>query len=236
MDNINDKNTFITFIIPTIGRHTLIDTIESLYKFNNKDWRAIIVLDVFDCIDNRLIIENLCEEIIKIDIHNKIKIIENDEHIGNQSKRNSAGLVRNIGIQSIDFLTEWIGFVDDDDTLSPDYINNLRTEIEITPDIEVCIFRMIYENGYVLPGKYDRNLLRGKVGISFALKYDITLKYLFTNNPFEDFIYLKTLQKAGIKMLISSYISYYVRCKYLGFLNNTSLNEKYPKIFFNLSN
>jgi hypothetical protein len=231
MDNINDKSTFITFIIPTIGRHSLIDTIDSLYKLNSEDWRAIIV---FDCIGNNIIINNLYEEITKIDIHNKIKIIENDKHIGNQSKRNSAGLVRNIGIATIDFLTEWIGFVDDDDTLSPYYINNLKTEIKITPDIELCIFRMIYENGFVLPGKYDRNLLRGKVGISFALKYDLTLKYLFTNNPFEDFIYLKTIQTAGIKILISSFISYYVRCKYVP--NNSYLNEQYPKIFFNLSN
>ena len=228
MDNINNKNTFITFIIPTIGRYTLIDTIESLYKLNSEDWRAIIV---FDCIGNSIIINNLYEQITKIDIHNKIKIIENDKHIGNQSKRNSAGLVRNIGIVTIDFLTEWIGFVDDDDTLSPDYIKYLKNEIEITPDIEVCIFRMIYENGYVLPGKYDRNLLRGKVGISFALKQALTTKYLFTNNPFEDFIYLKTLQNSGIKMLISSYISYYVRCKDV--INNSCLNEQYPKIFLN---
>lgn len=231
MDNINDRNTFITFIIPTIGRYTLIDTIESLYKLNSEDWRAIIV---FDSIGNKLIIENLCQEIIKIDIHNKIKIIKNDQQIGNKSKRNSAGLVRNIGIQAIDFLTEWIGFVDDDDTLSANYINNLIDEIKIRPNIEVCIFRMVYENGCVLPGKYDRSLLRGKVGISFALKHTLTKQYFFTNNPFEDFIYLKTLQNSGIKMLISSYISYYVRCKDV--INNSCLNEQYPKIFLNLSN
>jgi len=227
-----ENKVFITFIIPTIGRQSLIDTIQSLYNLNsnnnNNDWYAIII---FDSIDNIINKDDLYEQIIKIDIYNKIKIIETDEHIGNKSKRNSAGLVRNIGIKSIDFFTEWIGFVDDDDILSPNYILNLKNEIEITPNIEVCIFRMIYENGCVLPGKYDRNLLRGKVGISFAVKKSITDNYLFTNNPFEDFIYLKTLQNTGIKMLISSYISYYVRCKYV--LNNTYLNEQYPKIFFN---
>jgi len=235
MDNINNK-IFITFIIPTIGRQTLIDTVESLYNLNTQtpslDWRAIIIFD--DCIENRLIKNELYEQIIKIDIDNKIKIIQNDEHIGNQCKRNSAGLVRNIGIQSIDFLTEWIGFVDDDDTLSPYYIKNLKTEIEITPAIEVCIFRMIYQNNCVLPSKYDRNILRRKVGISFALKYSLTKQYLFTNNPFEDFLYLKNLQNIGIKILISSYISYYVRCKYDNKnIEQKYLNEQYPKIFIN---
>lgn len=234
MEQTDINKIFITFIIPTIGRQTLIDTIESLYNLNIDVslWRAIIIFD--NCVGNRLIKNELHEQIIKIDTNNNIKIITSVEHIGNQSKRNSAGLVRNIGIQSIDFLTEWIGFVDDDDTLSPDYIKNLQSEIEISHSIEVCIFRMIYENNCVLPAKYDRNLLRGKVGISFALKYSLAKQYLFTNNPFEDFLYLKNLQNMGIKILISSYISYYVRCK----CDNKNidakyLNEQYPKIFIN---
>jgi len=232
MQELDCNKIFITFIIPTIGRQTLIDTVESLYNLNtpnpSSDWFAIIIFD--NCIGSRLIKSELYEQIMKIDIENKIRIIQNNEHIGNQSKRNSAGLVRNIGIQSIDFLTEWIGFVDDDDTLSPNYIINLKSEIEISSSIQVCIFRMIYENNYVLPSKYDRNILRGKVGISFALKYCLTKQYLFTNNPFEDFLYLKSLQNMGIKILISSYISYYVRCKYDG---RKYLNEQYPKIFIN---
>jgi cellulose synthase/poly-beta-1,6-N-acetylglucosamine synthase-like glycosyltransferase len=236
MEKSDCNKIFITFIIPTIGRQTLIDTVESLYNLNtlnpSSDWYAIIIFD--DCDDNRLIKDELYEQIIKIDIDNKIRIIQNDDNIGNQCKRNSAGLVRNIGIQSIDFLTEWIGFVDDDDTLSPDYITNLKREIEISSSIQVCIFRMIYENGYVLPSKYDRNILRGKVGISFALKYSLTKQYFFTNNPFEDFLYLKNLQNNGFKILISSYISYYVRCKYGNKnIEKKYLNEQYPKIFIN---
>ena len=218
MTCILESSVFITFIIPSIGRDSLIDTIKSLYNLIDKDWYAIII---FDGIRNN----ELSNHIINIDVNNKIKIIYNKEHIGNQSVRNSAGVVRNIGISSIDFITQWIGFVDDDDTLSPYYIQNLKNEIEISPNIEVCIFRMIYENGCVLPSKYDRNILRGKVGISFALKF--SLNPTFTNNPFEDFILLKYLQNNGIKMLISSHISYYVRCKY----DYNSIKNIYPKIF-----
>lgn len=224
--NINENehdSVFITFIIPTIGRESLIYTIESLYNLKIEDWKAIIIFDGFND-------DSLYKKIIEIDIYKKIKIINSDIKIGNISERNSAGLVRNIGIKAIDFKTEWVGFVDDDDTISPYYINNLKDEILIRSNIEVCIFRMMYENGCVLPTKYDRNILKNRVGISFALKYDIIQEYLFINNPFEDYLYLKNLQNNGFKMMISSYVSYYVRCSY----NYVSkIIDEYPKIFFN---
>lgn len=226
-DNIQDSNPiFITFIIPTIGRSSLIDTIDSLYNLKSIEWRVIII---FDGIKD----DNLCKKIFEkyeTNILKKIKIIETIHKIGNESNRNSAGLVRNIGIESIDFITEWIGFVDDDDTLSCDYICNLKKELSIKSNIEICIFRMMYENGYVLPTKYDRNLLKGKVGISFAIKWNIANKYFFTNNPFEDFLYLKDLQSRGFKIVISSYVSYYIRFKYN---SNNIICEQYPKIFLN---
>ena len=222
------ERTFITFIIPSIGRDTLLYTIESLYNLQISDWRAIVV---FDGIKN----DNLNEKINNIDTLKKIIIINSDIKYGNISVRNSAGLVRNIGIESINFPTEWVGFVDDDDTISPYYINNLKSELLLNHNIDVCIFRMMYENGYVLPTKYDRNIMKNRVGISFALKKDIIDKNLFINNPFEDYIFLKELQNKGFKILISSYISYYVRLIYD--LNNSIINNSndivYPKIYLN---
>jgi hypothetical protein len=35
----------ITFIIPTIGRISLNETINSLYNLENKNWNAIIIFD-----------------------------------------------------------------------------------------------------------------------------------------------------------------------------------------------
>ena len=137
----------------------------------------------------------------------RIKIIE-IEKTGDNEK--CAGLVRNIGMKYVNN-SSWIGFLDDDDYLGQNYIYNLKTEILLNDSISVCIFRMGYESGCILPSKYDRNIYRGKVGISFAMKKHISETNTFKNNPFEDYIFLKELQNKKYKILISSFVSYFVR-------------------------
>ena len=72
---------FITFIIPTIGRSTLINSINSLLNQTDNNWNAIIV---FDGIKQNITIND-----------NRIKIIE----ITKCGLKNSAGSVRNEGIK-----------------------------------------------------------------------------------------------------------------------------------------
>jgi glycosyltransferase involved in cell wall biosynthesis len=189
-----DEKNIITFIIPTLGRDTLLNSILSLYNLNNINWKAIII---FDGVKNKFEINDP-----------RIKIIEIKKY-GKEDKKNSAGLVRNIGFQYVE--TKWIGFLDDDDYLSPNYIDYLLTEIENFPNIDACIFRMGYENGTILPSKLDKNIIRNKVGISFAIKKNITEKINFINSPFEDYIFLKNIINFKYKTLLSSYVAYFVR-------------------------
>ena len=192
-----EKKIFITFIIPTLGRDSLIDAIDSLLALKDPDWNAVII---FDGVKNKFTIND-----------SRIKIIESEKN-GDKGVRNNAGAVRNIGLK-YNHCSEWIGFLDDDDYLSSDYIDNLKEEISIHKNIEVCIFRMAYHNGHILPEKLDRNITKGKVGISFAVKKEIAEKNFFINNDFEDYIYLKNLQSKKHKIVISSYVSYFIRCK-----------------------
>jgi len=123
-------------------------------------------------------------------------------------------MVRNYGLKYINdnnIETEWIGFLDDDDTLSSDYITKLKEETSLN-NIEVCIFRMCYSNGYILPSISDKNIIRGRVGISFAIKKYIS-NNLFENNPFEDYFYLQKLKTLKYRILISSFVTYFVRMK-----------------------
>jgi glycosyltransferase involved in cell wall biosynthesis len=189
-----DEKNIITFILPTLGRNTLLNSLSSLYNLNNKNWNAIII---FDGIKNNFEIND-----------KRIKIIE-IEKSGKEDIKNSAGLVRNIGFSYVD--TEWIGFLDDDDYLSPNYIDYLINEITYFPKIDACIFRMGYENGTILPSKLDKNIIRNKVGISFAIKKYITQQVTFINSPFEDYIFLKNIIKLKYKTLLSSYVAYFVR-------------------------
>ena len=206
-------NTFITFIIPTIGRNTLIDSINSLLNQDDIYWNAVIIFDGIDI--NPLINDK------------RIKYISIPKS-GIEYIKNSSGLVRNYGINYINnnIETEWIGFLDDDDTISKDYISRLKEEIEHNNHIEICIFRMCYSNGYILPSAIDKNIIRNKVGISFAIKSYISKDNLFNNNPFEDYFYLKNLQSKKYKILISSYVTYFVR-------TNPIQCTIYPKVLLN---
>lgn len=221
---------FITFIIPSIGRDSLKDTLNSLLNLNDSSWNAIIIFDGITyespIIDDRIITKYIPKTGIQ------------------EQGKSRAGLVRNIGLEMV--MNEynkdcaWIGFVDDDDCLSPDYIDNLKSELNISQvsnfcKPEVIIFRMAYENGFVLPTQQDRNIILKKVGISFCINYNIAYKYKFENHIYEDFMYLKRLQNNGHKIIISEYVSYYVRCKsYIEEENIFKNNKKrFPKILLN---
>jgi len=185
----------LTFIIPTIGRDTLIDTITSLLHQTNDQWKAIVI---FDGIDPTI-----------ANIDKRISIIKSDklgEHV------NSAGNVRNYGIQFA--TTEWVAFLDDDDSISNDYVDlfYLETETNKSLHIELLLFRML-DDGQVKP---NLNLVGGlklmNFGISFAVKKTIFDQGLvFTPSPMEDFNFISKCVSSGYVLLLSPYITYYVR-------------------------
>ena len=124
------NDPIITFIIPTIGRITLQRTINSLLAMNDPDWKAIVIFDGIDPTINNT--------------DSRIKLIK----INKTGVSNNAGSIRNIGINLAE--TQWVGFVDDDDTLRSNYVTNLKNHIKNNkPD--VIIFRMQYINGMILP-------------------------------------------------------------------------------------
>lgn len=206
---------FITFIIPTIGRVSLYDSIKSLINQTDIDWNAIVI---FDGIKKNIEISD--DRIFFLEI----------EKMGNNKTKSMSGEVRNIGLQyakNID--SEWIGFLDDDDFLGIDYIEKLKLEIKHNPLMEVCIFRMCYPNNYILPNSYDKTIIRGHVGISFAIKKYISQKIIFKNNPFEDFFFLEELRQNLYKIIISSFVTYYIKFNNLLVSNHTI----FPKIKIN---
>ncbi len=208
--------TFITFIIPTIGRESLKDSIASLQNQTDNDWNAILIFDgslnQFEFKEKRL-------TIIEI------------EKIKNDCNKSCSGFVRNIGLKHIidnNIETEWIGFLDDDDTISPNYIEKLKEEIDVSPkEFDICIFRMIYPNNVFLPLIQDKNIIKNHVGISFAIHHRIIADAIFENNAFEDFMFLKKMQHKKHRILISSFITYFIRR--LPETNDIT-NGTYPKV------
>jgi glycosyltransferase involved in cell wall biosynthesis len=245
----------ITFIVPTIGRATLTETIQSIANQTCGGWKAIII---FDGIPPTIIIDDPRFQIL---------------HIANKVERppdqtNSAGYVRNYGIQFA--TTEWVGFVDDDDTIRNTYVETFFKEIAEYEN-DVVIFRMvkfgqgdikikriielidanvirvnkpteqkyramdpettIYINtNTIFPLECSMDLKEGDVGISFAAKkriFDSGIQ--FNTGCLEDFEFLNTVQKNGNKMMISPFIMYFV--KGLGIFNDVELD----RVFINHS-
>ena len=190
--NIDIKNNTITFIIPTIGRKTLIKSIKSLQNQTNQNWNAIII---FDGIKSNININDP-----------RIKIIEIDKK---GRDKNSAGLVRNIGIKYVK--TKWIGFLDDDDYLDDDYIDIFYNELKLNSDLDVLIFRM-KDKDNIFPELDTDNFYINHVGISFIINKEIFNNNLeFIPSSSEDFDYLDRIRTNKYKIIISPSIKYFVR-------------------------
>ena len=189
----------ITFIIPTIGRNTLINSIKSIENQTNSEWKIIIIFDG---------IKSTIDATTRL--NPKITIFESSKMGINN---NSAGNVRNYGIAYAD--TEWIAFLDDDDIIASDYIETFNKELIEYPLTDILIFRMTYENNinYILPILNTESFYVNNVGISFALKtkiFDIdNIKFIPSSN--EDYSLLNELRDKKYIIMISPHIKYLVR-------------------------
>jgi len=209
----------ITFIIPTIGRNTLNNSIQSLIEQTNKNWKAIIIFDGIKSNIDKKYLEN-----------ENIKIIEIEKMGLNQ---NNAGNVRNYGMSLVE--TTWIAFLDDDDIISNDYVDLFYKELNINKynniDLDVIIFRMKIGDR-IIPKLNIDNFYICDVGISFILKkeiYDNGIKFI--PDGAEDFLYLDNIRKNGYKMMICPHIKYFVR-------QTSYQNEKIigKRVYINLNN
>lgn len=211
----------IIFIIPTIGRDSLKNSINSLLNLKgNYIWKAIII---FDGIKNNL---------VNYDNNNNLIFLEINK-CGNIDIKNNSGLVRNKGIEFIlknKIISKYISFLDDDDTLNPNFIINLYNEEKIF-DFECIIFRMMYNNFKIVPHQLTTKIERKNIGISIALKYDLieNNNFRFINHPYEDYIFINKIKYNKKKILISKYVNYFVKTDYIKCMNNI---KNYANIYF----
>jgi len=181
----------ITFIIPSVNRPTLSRSVDSLLNQTNSNWECIIVYDgvdgpVFE--DSRI----HCFKIEKSGLFGP--------------NNGQSGIVRNFGIEKCK--TEWIGFLDDDDTIHPKYVETLFKNYH---DKDFVVYRMVYQNGMVLPPLGTNDLIFGRVGISFCYKNKFDNLFFDCNRDGEDFDLLMKLKNLTNNWVISPEIYYNVR-------------------------
>ena len=203
--------TLVTFIIPTIGRTTLQRSINCLLNQTIQKWKAIII---FDGIEPTIESES---------IDKRIKIIKCEK---NGVGKNGAGNVRNYGIQYVD--TEWIAFLDDDDSIANNYMECFYRELKLLPNLDTIIFRMCSNkknNFRIIPNYYAKDIVKCDVGISFCMKkslFEDGVRFVPCN--IEDFKILKKIKKKNYKMVISPYVKYFVENCF--FNNNFPVDER----------
>lgn len=195
------KSKFISFVIPSVGRKTIINTIQSIKNNTIEDWEIVIVFD------------NVPKD--------KIPLIEKDPRIFiiNSPKlgigKNSGGNVRNVALKLIN--SDWTGFVDDDDTISIDYINKLQQEILEHPQSNVIVFKLfrLTRKKRILPPPNKFFLIEGGVGISFCVntKYYKSKNIYFQPSKIEDWNYLRRIKLLKGKILISRFLCYFARIR-----------------------
>jgi glycosyltransferase involved in cell wall biosynthesis len=195
---VEENDIKITFIIPTVARPTLKDTLLSLINQTNPKWKAIVI---FDSIEPDTTITELTD--------NRITTVQCSK-LGEGI--NSAGNVRNYGIKYA--TTEWVAFVDDDDSVKNNYVDIFLNEI-FYHDVDAIIFRMVIhptEPYFILPYNNTDNFYCCHVGISFAFKKCIfDSGIMFEPSGVEDFTLLDKIRGNKYKMMISPYSLYFVR-------------------------
>lgn len=181
----------ITFVIPSINRPTIENTIQSLLNQTNPNWECFVLYDgvvgkEFD--DPRIKTFNL-------------------QKLGRKGERHgNAGLVRNEGIKMCN--TEWIGFLDDDDTIHQDYV---KTLFEKYASYDFVVWRMKTPSNKIYPDLNSNEIKINKVGISVSIKNKLNNKFFNNNSDHEDFDFADNLQNETKNFIITPEIYYNIR-------------------------
>lgn len=115
--------------------------------------------------------------------------------------------IRNGLIWEVD--TPWVSFLDDDDTVTEDYVRRLEEEIKNHPEADIIHFRQYWLRGLILPTW--TTVEWGNVGIAYSVKTEVAKQFPFKSVKNEDWIQVKEMVDAGKKLHFSPYITYRVR-------------------------
>jgi len=178
----------ITFVIPSINRESLKNSVDSLIQQTNPNWECIIV---YDGVDGKIFEDD------------RIKCLNIPKVGGYSSAHGMSGLVRNEALKIIK--TSWVGFLDDDDTIDSNYVDILFNRYN---DYDLVIWRMIYTDGVILPRTSEIKF--GNVGISFCYKNKFENLFFDQNRDGEDFDFLRKISNKTKNFIFANEIMYKV--------------------------
>ena len=205
----------VSFVIPsTLTRDALNMTIESLLSQSETNWEAIIGVDTtISTYKNPDLIESRRWHFKQDPRLQWVPIDVNSTNRGRNG--NGAGDIRNTIIRH-HAAADWVAFIDDDDSLSPSYIELLQEGRQLHEDMDIFIFRMLLGAGRIIP-PYRHGLVAAinNVGISFAVRKDLfersNSSILFTPHQQEDYYFLRNAQELNATIKLSCNVTYFIR-------------------------
>jgi hypothetical protein len=189
----------VTFILPTIQRPSLQRAITSLLQQTCPHWKAIILFDG-------------CQPMVKTlpSLKDPRIMFASIVKTGSVSAVHSkAGHVRNVGLHWVQ--TPWVGFLDDDDRLTLDYVERLQEECRITPTADLIVFKM-NDKALTLPPPSSTTIVKNEIGISFAYRSSLIQEgFRFLSSEHEHYHLVHAIYRAGKQVIFSPYVTYVVR-------------------------
>lgn len=205
----------LTFVIPTQGRQSLFHALDSLLSQSVNEWKALVVFHSSISMLETYALPPHAEEFLLYIRDARVQFMT---YTG-VSQSNCAGAVRNFALQFVS--TNWVAFLDDDDTVSHDYVLFFQKEIWLNPNVELVSFRMFDSritdpNNLlkVLPEEQAIDAQRDHIGISFAFRQTQLNSVLFLKSATEDYLFIHNFCYASGRLcILSPYITYYVKGK-----------------------
>lgn len=207
----------MNIIIPTLGRPSLKKSLQSLINQTTDNWSAYVIFDGVK-INDDLIIEH--ENIHYFEIEKTNGII------------NQASDVRKIGIEKINNDYQWIGFLDDDDTIANDYVEYFLNEVKVI-QLDVYVYRMINKEQQIFPSLKSKDIQPCDIGISFIVHKNVFQDIQFENSHCEDYDFLKKVYDQKKLIMFSSCIKYFIKSSIDEYKDTQLEFENKYKIFLN---
>eukprot|EP00602_Paraphysomonas_sp_CaronLab_P003614 CAMPEP_0185030452 /NCGR_PEP_ID=MMETSP1103-20130426/17436_1 /TAXON_ID=36769 /ORGANISM="Paraphysomonas bandaiensis, Strain Caron Lab Isolate" /LENGTH=678 /DNA_ID=CAMNT_0027565603 /DNA_START=60 /DNA_END=2093 /DNA_ORIENTATION=- len=214
-----NDDAYVTFVMPTYGSRPSISTsMQSIINLDECGWRLIVVYAVVDDAAASELHQEAPFQLTTIP-----QYIWQDPRIyflpyKSTVARNYGGSQRNAAFRHIS--TPWIAFLDDDDTITADYITLLKKEIRSYPEAAAVLFRMTCTTceHTVIPPESYRTIEANHAGISFAVRRVVVTplgNHKFVDGPAEDYKFLHDMVRGGLEVVLSGSVAYLVKGNYI---------------------
>lgn len=208
----------VSFIIPSsLERYSLHVTIASLRNQTETNWEAIVGVDIRKSIYKSVAeIAEQSEHFIYNLYDRRVRYVPIYSNSFNRGEiGNGSGDIRNKIIKH-HARADWVAFVDDDDTLSPYYIELLQEGIRQDKSADIFIFHMEVKDGWIVPPRsHGVVAFQNYVGISFAARRKLFVSnadsLAFSPHRTEDFNFLFSAQTKNAVIKISPEVTYFIR-------------------------